>query len=775
MGQEKFSVIGKRLPRADAVEKVRGQVAYPSDMQLPRMLHAKFLRSPHAHARITRIDTSKAEALPGVKCILTHQNVPKVHPKNKLEYLLSEIVHYPGEEVAVVAAAAEEIAEEALNLIDVEYEVLPSIFEAKEALKPSAPLANIEYGSNIYHGTDYAPIRRRTPEGWLTIEYGDVDKGFEEAEHIVEGTYETAMQYNCSPLPRSVVCQWTSDELTCWADTQIAMSVQQDLAECLDIPQSKVRLLSKRTVGGYGSKEPEKIATLTALLAKRTDRPVRTAYTRKEDFIATHRSICYDYYGKVGVKKDGTITAIHSRMIANWGRDSKNQSMILATSGANACNNLYRWQNSKWEGCNVITNIMDSGALNSFGSAEGDFVVERLMDEAAEAIDMDPVEFRLKNCMRGGDKAIGTRNVLGGPVEWGVMGPDIDSFPECIRRVADKAEWNKKWKGWKTPVLVNGSKRRGIGIAIGTQHTLIAPASATVKMSNDGTATVLTMGAEIGQGFLTAMTQVVAEALALRYEEVHVIPADSAVAPPSRGNVGSQGVSSIINAAKIAADDVRQKFFELAATGIGNSPENLEAKDGMILIKDKPDEEGISIAALCRRAPQITATANTRVPVHDEKTGKAIHGYAVTASVAEVEVDTETGAVDVLRLITANDCGRAINPQLIENQIDLSGTMANGWVRSEDLVVDKNMGIILNPNLLDYKIMTILDMPKTEDMHEIIVEYPTPWGPFGAKGMSEVGKCSPAPAIANAVYNAIGVRIRGGHLTPEKILEALGK
>ncbi|MFC2007967.1 xanthine dehydrogenase family protein molybdopterin-binding subunit [Chloroflexota bacterium] len=775
MAQYEYSVIGKRLPRADAVEKVRGQVIFSSDIQLPGMLHAKFLRSPHAHARIIRIDTTKAEALDGVKCVLTHQNVPRIHPRNKLDYLLSETVHCPGEEVAVVAAVAEELAEEALRLIDVEYEVFPAVFEVKEALKPGAPLANIEYGSNLYHGTDYAPIPRCTPEGWLTIEYNDVDKGFEEAEQIVEGSYETAIQYNCSPLPRSVICRWAGDELTCWCDTQIALVVQQDLARCLDMPQSKVRVISTRTVGGYGSKEPEKTATLVALLAQKTDRPVKAVYTRDEDVIATHRSICYDYHGKVGVKKDGTITALQSRMFANWGRDSKNGAGILSTSGANACMNLYEWQSSKWEGCNVITNIVDCGALNSIGSADGDLCVERLMDEAVEAIDMDPVEFRLKNCMKAGDKAIGGKSVTGGPVEWGIMGPDIDSFPECIRKVAESTDWKKKWQGWKTPVAVNGSKRRGIGIAIGTQHTVISPASATVKMSQDGTATVLTMGAEIGQGFLTAMIQVVAETLTLGYEDVKVITADTGVAPPSTGNVGSQGVSSIINAAKYAADDVCQKFLKLAAAATGSSPENLVVKNGMVCIKDKPLEEGIAIAELCRRAPQITATANARAPIIDEKTGKQIHGYAVSATVAEVEVDTETGVVNVLRLTIANDCGKAINPQLIENQMDLSVTMATGWVMSEDLAIDKKMGIILNPNLLDYKLMTILDMPRIEDMQKIIVEYPTPWGPFGAKGMSEVGKCSPAPAIANAVYNAIGVRIRGSHLTPERVLEALGK
>ena len=788
--QEEFSVVGKRLPRVDALEKVNGEVKFVADFQLPGMLYAKFLRSPHAHARIVKIDTSKAEKLPGVRGVLTHKNVPKVHPRNKLEYLLGETVHCPAEEVAAVAAVSEEIAEEALKLIEVEYEVLPAVFDIEEATKPDAPLAHLEYGTNIYHGTEAQPVPRCSPEGWLTLAYGDIDKGFKEADYIVEGTYETPMQYNCSPMPRAVICQWTGDELTCWCDTQTPLWAAQDLASCLGIPQSRVRLIFAYAVGGYGAKEPEKIGTLVALLAKKTGSPVKTVFTREEDVTATIRRLSYKTYGKIGVKRDGTITAMHNRMITNWGRDCVYDYLVLGTSGVSTCSILYRWQNSNFEGCNVITNTLDSGAFNGFGDPEAGFCVERLIDEAAEKIGMDPVEFRLKNCMRSGDKAMEVPNIVAGPIEWGILGPDLDSFPECIRRAAEKANWAEKWKGWKTPVEVKGPRRRGIGIAIGTHHAVFWPSSATVKMNQDGTASVLTMGVEIGQGMKTAMIQVVAEALGLHYEDVNVIMPDSATAPASLGNIASEGTSSIINVAKLAADNVRHKLFEMAAERLGEKPENLEVKGGRIYVKkalkkkirlgesqaaEEHTEKGVSIASLCLDGFQITGSANLPLPVRDEKTGKIVYCYAVAATIAEVEVDIETGTVDVLRITSAHDCGRAINPQLVENQINMSVTLANGWVRSEQLHIDKNTGVILNPNLLDYKIMTILDMPRREDMQEIIVENPNPWGPFGAKGMSETGMCSPAPAIANAIYNALGVRIRGDHLTPDRILEALGK
>jgi xanthine dehydrogenase molybdenum-binding subunit len=786
---EMFSVLGKSLPRKDALEKVKGEAKYVADIELPGMLYAKFLRSPHAHARIAKIDTSKAEALPGVKGVLTYKNVPKVHPRRKFEYLLDETVHYAGEEVAAVAAETKEIAEEALKLIEVEYEVLPAVFDMEEAMKLGAPLVHPEYGTNMFHGSALQPVPRCSPDGWLTLEVGDIEKGFAEADYIVEGNYETPIQYPCSPMPRSVVCQWTGDKLTCWADTQVAVRVWQDIAYCLSIPQSSVRLIATYPVGGYGGKEPQKIATLTALLAKKTNRPVRAVFSREEDFIATHRRLNYKAREKIGVKKDGTITAIHHKMITNFGRDSTHAFWIPACAAVGTCSMLYEWQNSKWEGCSVLTNIVDNAAMNGFGDSEAGFCVERLIDEAAERIGMDPVQFRLKNCMRYGDKGMGYRPVMGltdmsqlgreaptGPLEWGIVGPDIDSFPECIRKVAEKARWKDKWMGWKTPMKVKGAKRRGIGIAIGMHHCEYVPSSAIVKMSHDGTAYVMSSYVEMGQGYGTAMAQVVAEALGLHYEDVNVLLADTAATPLGLGNVGSSGTSSGIAAAKHAADDAKRKLFAIAAERLEVKPEDLEARDRRIYVKGNP-ERGISIAEVCFIGYQITGTANNPPleSIIDEKTGKIINAYAVAATIAEVEVDTETGELNVLRIISAHDCGRAINPQIVENQIDMSVTMGNGWVRSENFIIDKNTGVVLNPNLLDYKIMTVLDMPKKDELQKIIVERPCAWGPFGAKGFSETATTTQAPAIANAVYNAIGVRIKGDHLTPDRILEALGK
>ena len=609
----------------------------------------------------------------------------------------------------------------------------------------------------------------------LPLEYGDVDKGFAEADYIIEGTYESPLQHNLSPEPRPVICQWVGNELTCWTSTQTPQAIREELAQCLDMPLSNIRVISTYTVGGYGGKQPGKISVLTALLAKKTGRPVKALFTREEDFIATHRRIDAKIYARLGVKKGGRITALYAKMISNYGRDSAFGYSIPANSAATTCSILYQYPNSRFEGYHVITNIEDHGAMNGFGDPEAGFCIERLMDEAAEKIGMDPVEFRLKNCARYGDKGMDRATAEFGPVEWSVLGPDVDSFPECIRKVAEKARWKEKWKGWETPMEVREAKRRGIGIAIGMHHCLSrTPDSATVKMNQDGTADVFSSDPEIGQGLRTAMGQVVAEVLGLPYEDVNVLLSDTSVTPYGYGVFASRGTLAGIGAAYKAALEVKRQLLEIAAGRLGVKPEEMEVGKRRIFVKRNP-AKGISIAEACLVGFQVTGNARVPYPWIDERSGKKISPVSVVATIAEVEVDTETGELDLLRLTSAHDCGRAINPTIAENQIDMSLTLANGWVRTEELVIDKSTGVIINPNMLDYKIMTILDMPKMDDIQEILVEFPNPWGAFGAKGMSETAMTTAAPAIANAIYNAIGVRVRGDHLTPNRILQAMEK
>jgi xanthine dehydrogenase molybdenum-binding subunit len=779
---KKLNVVGKRLPRADAVEKAKGQAPFTCDISLPGMLYGKFLRSPHAHARILSIDTSKAEQLSGVKCVLTYKNVPHVHGsfagKEKLEYLMDDVVHNSGEEVAAVAALTKEIAEEALDLIEVKYEVLPAIFDMDEAIKPGAILAHQDYGTNFFHGWSGYPIPAVSEDGWLSMVCGDVDKGFKEADFVLEGDYKAAVQYNCSPLPRIVVCQWVGDKLNCWADSQGAFRTRDHIARSLGISRNVVRVIDTYPIGGYGAKDPQKAAEIAAIMAKITNRPVKMEYTRPEDMVQTHRSTAFKYNIKLGVKKDGTITAIDSISWAEMGRDCVYPFWVPATGAVEPCSMLYRYKNSRWMGCSILTNTEESGAKNGFGAAEGSFCVERMIDEAAEKIGMDPVDFRYRNCMRYGDRALNVTDVMYGPTqyEWGICGPDIDSFPECIRIVAERSDWKNKWKGWKTPMEINGAKRKGIGIAIGVHHTEYRACSAVVKMNQDGSADVLISSQEMGQGSKTAIAQVVAETLGLEYEKVRSVLSDTGVTPFSPANTGSSGTTTQVNAAKLAADDARAKLLDVAATILKADATELETDGGRIYLKKQPDQ-GIALADACNWGIDIVGTANNP-PANtliDQKTGKVAYPHSVVATVIEVEVDTDTGQLEIVKVASAHDCGIAVNPQIVENQIDMSVVMGNGWVRSEEFIVDKNTGAFLNANLSDYKVMTMLDMPRMADMQEIIVENPWEWGPFGAKGMSETGMATTPAAIANAIYNAIGVRIRDDNFRPETILKALGK
>jgi len=763
----------RSVPRKDAEEKVTGKARYMHDVKLPGMLHAKYLRCPYSHARIKSIDVSRAEAFPGVKSVLTYKNVPKIHSLRKLAYLLGDTFTCPGEEVAAVAAVSDEVAEFALKLIDVEYEVLPGVYDAEEALKPGAPLVNEEYGSNIYHGTNSVVIDRLDPDDYkLKLDYGDPDKGFAEADFIVENDDKTPVQYNCSPMPRGVVCEWAGDALNCWADTQLPLFLQNDLSRIFSIPVSAVHLVAHYVVGGYGGKSPEKTAALTAIMAKRTGKPVRSMFTRAEDFIGTHHRISYRNFNRMGIMKDGRIVARDHKIIAEWGYDTVSHYICQGTGITEGVHSVYSCPNTRGESIGVLTNKSGYGPMNGFGGPEIMYSVDKLADMAAEKIGMDPIEFRLKNAVHYGDRTMEYEQSLFGPIVWGILGPDMDSFPEMIKTAAEKANWSTNWKGWDTPVSVNGSKRRGIGAGIGMHHTAYWPSSATVKLNVDGTATVQSGAVEIGQGYGTIICQIVAESLGIKYEDVTPLLGDTSACGATRGNVASTGTSSAANACKIAADDAKRQVFDYASEILNSPPETLEARDRKVWVRGT--DRCVPLSVICGKAWQIIGFGKNPdyTEIIDKNTGKNIHAYACSVCITEVEVDVETGELEVLKITTACDTGVSVNPIMVENQIDMSVVMGNGWVRTEEMLFDPNTGVVLNPNLLDYKVLTALDMPKKEDYQRIIIEKPSAWGPFGAKGFSETAITPVAPSIANAVRNAIGVRVYEDSLRPDAILNA---
>jgi len=771
-----YAVVGKRLPRVDAVAKVTGKFQCIADIQLPGMIYAKVMHSPYSHAKITKIDTSKAEEVPGVKCILTHLNTKKMHVNWHMGPPLDDVMHYQGEEVAVVAALTEKIALEAMKLIEVEYEILPSVYDSEEALKPDAPIVHPEYRSdNSFRGLPWIGLNRMDEDGYLRIEHGNYEKGKKEADVIVEGDNVTPIQFPISPAPRCCVVDWSSgDMLNAWIDSQTTQSQVPGLSAYLGIPQNKIRLMS-HCIGAYGNKQPVKLLWFGALISKQTGRPVKLPYTREEDFIGTWRRVEFKTHMEMGVKKDGTISSFFTHCIANQGADSGFGFISMGTASVEAFTLLHKYNNSLCETAGAYTNITSYGAINGFGAPEGMYGAEKVADRAAEAIGMDPVEFYLKNVVKGGDDSMEMNQSFNGPkeIEWGVMGPDIDDFEEVIRKCAEESKWKEKWQGWGKPVSAEGPIRRGIGVATGMHHCTWNPSSAIVKMNMDGSAVVINNANEIGQGFATAITQVVAESLGISYEKVTAVTGDTGVGGFAFGNVASQGTTSHVYSSKRAADDARRKMFEWAAPKLGTTPDKLDAKNNFVFVKEDPEKK-MPVAQICAANVQIFGTT-TNPPQEKfflDPNGKITSPYATACAIAEVEVDTETGIVRLTDLHSFDDVGVALNPDNCENQIDLGMCMAKGWILNEKVAIDKRNGAIMNPNMIDYKVSTILDMPDRHHYVGRIVEKPWPFGPYGGKGFSETACTATAPAIANAVYNAIGVRIDEGFLSPKVVLQA---
>lgn len=747
--REALRVVGKRLPKVDAIEKVTGSAKFTADMRLPGMLYGKVLRSPYAHAKVLRVDTSEAEKLPGVKAVLTIKDVPRIKydPSDPLQssrdqYIFDEKVRYVGEGVAAVAAVSEDAAEEALKLIRVDYEELPAVFDPAEAMKPDVPKIH--------------PVERNIASH-VPIAFGDVEKGFKEADYVFENRYVASRQKHCHLEPHACVVRFDYDrKITVWSSTQSPFRLRFILAKALDMPLGKIRVIAPHVGGGFGNKlylgQHELVCTL---LAKKTGRPVKIRYTRKEEFYTTTTRHPAIIELKTGVKKDGTLTAIQAKVIMNTG------AYALFGSGVTwvACyyiggSSLYRCPNIKVDGYCVYTNTPAAGAMRAFGGPQAHFAVESHMDMIAENLGIDPVELRLKNLVRIGDvdRLSGFYNIRS------------CGLRECIEKGAERIGWKKKeWKHGG----VNEARKRGMGMACMSMISELGVSAAFVKLNEDGSVNILTGATDIGQGSNTVLAQIVAEELGVRLEDVTVTSADTNLTPFDWGTLGSRITYIAGSAAKAAAADAKRQLLERAAKMLKADVKNLEIRDGRVYVKGS-SEKGASISEVVWFSQYVDEAKAIIL-------GRASYGPsefppAFGAHFAEVEVNTETGQVKVLRIVAVHDVGRAINPTLVEGQVEGALQMGIGYALTEELLFDKVTGKPLNPSFLDYKILTAKDMPEIE---VIIIEPVDPTGPYGAKAVGEAACIPTAAAIANAVYNAIGIRCRELPITPEKILKAL--
>lgn len=749
-----YTAIGANPIRVDGIEKVTGAAKYAADFSLPGLLYGKIKRSPYPHARVVGIDTSKALALAGVKAVLAINDVPRVKHKGAPapragglvadQYIFDEKVRYVGDGVAAVAAVSEEIAEAALNLIEIEYELLPAVFEPEEAMKPNAPKI---------HDTEMNLVGPP-----FVLERGNVAQGLAEADYVFEAVYATGRPVPCYMEPNACVCHFDQNgKLTIWSSTQCAFMVRGILSEVLDIPLTKIRVIVEHMGGGFGAKQDlYQHEFICALLAKKTGKPVKMEYTRKETFLGGKTRHPVTVQIKHGVKKDGTLTAREVLYTANSGAYASHALGITAV-GCLDIASLYRCEaHQKIAGRAVYTNNPIAGAFRGFGAVQAFFALDCHMDEIAHALGMDPVDFRLKNAVGDGDLSPSGHRVLGYGLE------------ACLKRGAAEVNWYEARK--KTATQADSRIRRGWGVGTemhssGAYPDIKEVSNALIKLNEDGTVNLLTGIADLGTGARTAMAQIAAEELGLPFEEIQVISGDTDATPFDIGAYGSRTTYVGGGAVKKAAADLKAQLLQLAAEKLEAAAEDLEIRNGELFVKGVPSSR-ISVKELIKGYDSTPAKTFVGRATHEAKVA-----YSFAAHFAEVEVDTETGQVQVKQVVAVHEVGKAINPIGVEGQIEGGIQQGIGHSLTEDYVVDPKMGRSLNANFVDYKMPLSMDMPPVKTI--ILEEYPDPTAPFGAKGVGEDPIIAIGPAIANAVYDAIGVRIRELPITPEKVLKAL--
>lgn len=747
-----YSVIGQSIPKLDAMAKVTGQAKYTADLKLPGMLYAKVLRSPFPHARIVNIDTSVAERMIGIKAVICHKNVPRVAynsyyrepiDEERLpadEYIFDEKVRYVGDKVAAVAATSLDIAEEALERIKVEYEILPFVLDPFEAMKPEAPRIH-EVENNVVREVEW--------------HVGDVEEGFADADYIFENRYTTQMQQHVPLEPHAYIAEYDiNGKLHIISTTQGTFNVRVLLGKILNMPLNKIRVTRPHIGGGFGGKNDLFDEILCALLAMKAKRPVRLVNTREEEFSSTRVRHSHTIDLKYGVKKDGTLLAREMKAILNTGAYAAAGGKVTLTTGHRWIM-LYRTPNVHYVGKCVYCNVPIAAAMRGFGTPQQTFATESMIDEIAEKLHIDPVEIRLKNHRRLGDFDPISKITLGSV-----------GIPECLNKGAGAMNWAEKRKVKKT----GGRYLKGVGVALGTHNTGVKPfvnelSSAFVKVNEDGSVNVLTGVIDLGQGIDTVLAQIVAEVLGVSVEDVTVVnPGDTDTTPYDMGTHSSRQTYLGGMAVKMAAEEAKSQLLNEAAKRLEARVEDLEIRHREIFVKGS---RSISLAdvAVGLIHGQITHQVMGRGSF-----SPVTNAPPFEVHFAEVEVDTETGAVRVTKFVAAHDLGKAINPLICEGQVQGGVHMGIGYTFWEGIQIDAKTGQYLNLNLTDYKVTSPVDMPPVD---VILVESDEPTGPYGAKGLGEPAMVPTAPAIANAIYDAIGIRFRQLPITRERILEAI--
>jgi len=749
------STLGQDVPQVTARAKVLGRAQYAGDLKVAGMLHGAVLRSPYPHARIVAIDASAALALPGVKAVLTGADAPRamwgVHHKER-RILAEGVVRFAGEEVAAVAAASEEIARDALDHIQVEYEESPAILRPEEALDEEAP--GVHPGrNNVSHE--------------IRFERGDVEAGFASADLVHEATYTTHAQYPGYLEPMATVAALEPDgRLVVWTSTQSVTQARLRLGAALEMPISRIRVHQATTGGGFGGKLVEDANQLIAgLLTLWTGRPVRLVNNRLEDFLAAASSVPERITLRLGMTRDGLIVAKDVRIVADCGAYSGLAAEVMHVSAMRS-DNMHRNPNVRSHATLVYTHTPPHGAFRGFGGSQMLFALNSHIHTMAEKLGLDPVAIHKRNAIGAGETSI--------------HGWQIGStgLKECIDQAIDAIGWQAKRAAPKG----RGATRRGVGMAaamhVSGNRTIgnWDGSTVVVKVNEDGRVFIHSGEADMGQGAMTMLSQVVAHELDIPLAHTHVVPPDTDTSPIAIGSLASRVTIAAGNAAIVAARMARDKLAALASTRLEVPVEALECVDGAVRVAAAPQRR-CTLAELARlhvwrhggEGLQVSGSWDARTQMHDDQVwGNIAPAYSFAAQAVEVEVDTETGQVTLLDSFVSDDCGKALNPLAIHGQTNGATVQAIGWALYEQLQLEG--GRIANGNFADYTMATSDAVPM---LRGGIVESNDPNGPYGAKGASETAILPGAPAIANAVYDAIGVRIHDLPITPEKVLAGL--
>ena len=745
-----YKVIGTRPVRHDGVDKVTGRALYGADIQLPGLLHGKILRSPHAHARIKSIKTEKAEAMAGVKAVVTAADLPDMGDRTALLGELGEVplkylsqnvlasgkVLYHGHAIAAVAATSPHIAEEALKQIEVEYEVLPVVLEVLEAMKETSPLLHENLHTDELGHKSAAPSNVASHQ---TFQKGDIQAGFAAADHILEREYRSATVHQGYIEPHAATALWNADgQLTIWSSTQGAFTVRTSVHQILNIPVSKLKVIPTEIGGGFGGKIPVYVEPVAALLSQKARRPVKVQMNRTDVFVGSGPTSASYVRLKMGVTRDGHITAVEAMLAYEAGAFPGS----IVNCGGICLIAPYNVENVVIEMYDVVVNKPKTAAYRAPGAPNAEFATEALIDEFSELLGMDPFEFRLKNAAKEGDLQ-----------SHGMRHPKIGNI--------ETVEAARSSEHYRSPLT---GPYRGRGVASGYWLNVGFTSSVVTRLNGDGTVTLAEGSTDIG-GTRTSVAMQLAESLGIRAEDVHPSVVDTESVGYTEVTGGSRVTFATGWAAYEAGQEIKKQLIAEAAKLWKVNPDQVRYEDGLFSSIPNHDQT-ITFKKLAANLAERGIDIGTRTTVTPAGVGGAFATH-----IADVEVDPETGKVTILRYTAVQDVGKAIHPSYVEGQMQGGVVQGIGWALNEEYVYNET-GQMVNASFLDYRMPTSLDLPMIDT---IIVEVPNPGHPYGVRGVGEVPIVPPPAAIANAIYHAIGVRMYELPMSPPRVFKVLAQ